>query len=320
MSSYIVRFLRSYEFTEDQWKDYQCKFNSVFKKAVSVEYLKKKYAGSCMGYSFHGVLFCYEQIAGMYTAIPRIYNFFGKETIISQGSDAFILPEHRKDETFLKQIFEIVVLNIKKYNILYHISIPNKIAYPYWINFAGWRDISSLNYFVLPLKVGNLIGRWRFLNYLSFPLFSVLSFIGCFIYRKRSYKKKAIFLKRDPAFFAERFNNEYNIRINSDNSGFVYLNYIENGIKTAYLIDCFPLNRRNIARALFQIITESGKQNDVIIFVGKIETYPFYFIKIPKKKEPRFQPFIGYCLQNEYIDQFLNINNWEISLANFDNR
>jgi hypothetical protein len=320
MSSYNIRFLLSTDFTEDQWRDYQQKFDSVFKKGYSIEYFKRKYSGACKGYSFHGVLFCNEEIVGMYTAIPRIYFFLGQETIIAQGCDAFILPEHRKDETFLMQIFEIVAIRIKELNILYHISIPNQTAYPYWKNYVGCKDIANLNYFILPLRAGNVIGKWRFLNVLSVSLFKMLAFLGPSVYHSRHYNEKEIKLKRNAAYFSERFDSEYEIRINSDQSGFVYLNYKEDGVRTAYLIDCFPLSKRNISRALRQIIIETDKQTDVIIFIGKIETYPFYFIKVPKSKEPRLQPFIGYCLNDEYKDLFFDIKNWEISLANFDNR
>jgi len=320
MSSYDVRFLLSTDFTEDQWGDYQQKFDSVFKKGYSVEYLKRKYTGTCMGYSFHGVLFCNESIVGMYTAIPRIYSFFGQKTIVAQGCDAFILPEHRKDETFLKQIFEIVVIRIKELNVLYHISIPNNTAYPYWKNYVGCKDIANLNYYIIPLRVGNVIGKWRFLNVLSFSFFKILAYIGPYIYHRGHDKEKLIALRRNSAYFSERFGSEYKIRINPDQSGFVYLNYNEDGVRTAYLIDCFPLNKRNISRALRQIIIESGKQTDVIMFVGEIDACPLYFIKVPKSREPRLQPFIGYCLNDEYKDRFFDIKNWEVSLANFDNR
>jgi hypothetical protein len=256
----------------------------------------------------------------MYTAIPRIYSFFGNETVIAQGCDAFILPGHRKDETFLKQIFEIVVSKLRDLNILYHISIPNKTAYPYWKYYVGCMDIASLNYYILPLRAGNVIGKWRFLNVLSLPLFNLLAFIGPFLYPNRAYKEKNIALKRNAAYFSERFGNEYEIRINSDQSGFVYINFNEDGIRTAYLIDCFPLNRRNISRSLRQIIRETGKQSDIIMFVGRIEMLPFYFIKVPRSKEPRLQPFIGFFLSDEYEKHFFDISNWEVSLANFDNR
>ena len=320
MSSYEVRFLLSTDFTEDQWRDYQQKFDTVFKKGYSIDYLKRKYTGSCKGYSFHGVLFCNNEIVGMYTAIPRIYYFFGHETIIAQGCDTFIMPEHRKDETFLMQIFEIVTIRIKELNIFYHISIPNKTAYPYWKNYVGCKDIAYLNYFVLPLRAGNVIGKWRFLNVLSFSLFKILAFIGAYVYHSNRYREREIMLKRNEAYFSERFGSEYKIRINPDQSGFIYLNYNEDGVRAAYLIDCFPLNKRNISRALNQIIVECGKQTDIIMFVGNIEKHPFYFIKVPKSMEPRLQPFIGYCLNDEYKDRFFDIKNWEISLANFDNR
>jgi hypothetical protein len=54
--------------------------------------------------------------------------------------------------------------------------------------------------------------------------------------------------------------------------------------------------------------------------IGKIDNSPFYFIRVPKSKEPRVQPFTGYLLTDELEDDFLSILSWDVSLANFDNR
>ncbi len=320
MPFYSVRYLITSEFTDDQWDNYIRSFNKVFDKEYSIEYLKRKYTGSCLGYSFHGVLFCDENIVGMYTEIPRAYYFFDHEIIIGQGCDAFILPEHRKDESFLKQIFDIVVANTKELKITYHISIPNKTAYPYWKYYVGCRDISDLNYYVLPLRIGNVLGKWNFLNPLSLLFFKFIALTGANIYRNHKVQRKNIVLKRNREYFTERFGSEYQVLINNDQTGFVYLIYNEQGIRTAYLIDCFPLNKRNISGALRQIIKESGRIIDIIMFVGLIDKLPFYFIKVPKSREPRQQPFIGYCSESKPDDPFFDISNWEISLANFDNR
>ena len=55
------------------------------------------------------------------------------------------------------------------------------------------------------------------------------------------------------------------------------------------------------------------------MFIGKMEKPPIHFFKVPKKREPRKQAFIGYSL-TENDKAFFDIKSWEVSLANFDNR
>ena len=75
-----------------------------------------------------------------------------------------------------------------------------------------------------------------------------------------------------------------------------------------------------LIKALHRIIKDFKDQFDTVLFVGKIDNVPFPFIKVPKSKEPRIQPFTGYLLTNVQKDDFLSISSWNVSLANFDNR
>jgi hypothetical protein len=131
---------------------------------------------------------------------------------------------------------------------------------------------------------------------------------------------KAIHLKRDQNYFGQRYTSDYIIRIMSDKSSFVYRIYNEDNIRTAYLIDCNPVTKANITLALKQIIEETRGEIDVILFVGKIDNPPFFFFKVPQKKEPRIQPFIGLSFENYMDSDFFSMDSWEVSLANFDNR
>jgi hypothetical protein len=320
MSSYQVIFKLSSDFSEVQWESYATNFNTIFKRDFTVDYFKTKYAGSSLGYSFHGVLMYADTIVGMFSAIPRKYLFFGKETTITLACDAFILPEHRKDERFLKQMSDVVIDNLKKSNIQYLISIPNKTAYPYWKYYAGWKDIASLNYYIVPLHIGTLLKKWLWLNVFSNLLFRLLILFSKLIYRKSKDSGKNISLLRNKAFFSQRYPSDYNFYYFSNESGFVYRVYDEEGVKTAYLIDCFPLTKSIITRSINKIVNEVGKNVDVIMYIGKIEQLPFCILKVPTKKEPRKQPFIGLCLDKTTAADFYDIANWKIGLANFDNR
>ena len=118
----------------------------------------------------------------------------------------------------------------------------------------------------------------------------------------------------------QRYPSGYRICQTSSRANFVYKIYNENNIITAYLVECIPMTQVNIALALKKIIKDTKGKIDVILFVGRINYAPFFFIKVPDKYEPRKQPFIGLSLKTESTKDFFSINSWEISLANFDNR
>jgi hypothetical protein len=168
--------------------------------------------------------------------------------------------------------------------------------------------------------LGTIIKKWQFLNVFSNLFCRFLVLFSSFFYRKSIPAENNISLLRVNTYFSERYPSDYNIRCNSDESGFVYRIYDEEGIKTAYIIDCFPLTKNLITKTVNQIIKETGKEIDLIMYIGKIEQLPLCLLKVPTNKEPRKQPFIGLCLDKTNDKAFYDIANWNIGLANFDNR
>lgn len=321
MKQYQITAKKTYELSEKEWVEFTAAFNFIFKKHFTSDHFKTKYFGSSLGYSVHGILFHNNKIVGMFTAIPRQYIFKEQEVTIALGCDAFILKEHRKDEYFLKQMADVVTSSLKNEGASHFISIPNKTAYPYWKYYGEWKDIGKLDYYVIPLRVSKLLGKYKFADFFSFPFYqSIIACAASCSILSNKYVDKTIRLKRDPKYFAQRYNSEYKIMNIPDQASFVYRIYNEDGIRTAYLIDCYPLSRTNIAIALKQIIKETKGNIDVILFVGKIDNPPFFFIKVPEKREPRIQPFIGLSLNHSFDNDFFSIDSWEVSLANFDNR
>lgn len=321
MSQYQIVAKKTNELSEKEWSDFTTAFNNVFDKQFSVGHFKTKYFGSSLGYSVHGILFHNNQIVGMFTAIPRQYIYKEQEITIALGCDAFILKEHRKDEYFLKQMADEVAVIFKNDSVNYYISIPNKTAYPYWKYYGGWKDIGKLSYYVVPLRVSGLLGKYKFLDLISFFIFKTIITSSAFVFPfSKKNDNKAIHLKRDQNYFTQRYTSDYTIRERSDKSSFVYRIYNEDKIRTAYLIDCFPLSQTNITLAIKQIIKETEGKIDIILFVGKIDNPPFFFLKVPEKREPRVQPFIGLSLNTTPDNDFFSIDSWDVGLANFDNR
>ena len=113
---------------------------------------------------------------------------------------------------------------------------------------------------------------------------------------KINLEKKEFSLLKDENYYKQRFDNNYT-RVNiSEEFSFVFRAYDDKGVKVAYLIDCNPLSKTHLNKALNYIVNKSKLKVDCVMFIGKMEKPPIHFFKVPKKREPRKQAFIGYSL------------------------
>ena len=323
MDNYKIVGKTSNELTDQDWLDLTNAFNEVFEKEFNVSYFKEKYLKTYLKFSIHGFLLFDNQIVGMFSVIPRLYDFNGNERIIGLGCDAFILKNHRKDDFFLQEMAEAAYRICKENNINYLISIPNPTAYPYWKYYGNWIDIDYLDYYILPYKISKILKVSNFFDFFSSSFIKLtLYFLNLLSFEIQDFKKKKISLIRDERFIIERYNCEdnYKIYMINNNNYFVIREYNEEEVKTIYLIDCKPLSKYMLIKAMNQITKDFKGLFDIVLFVGKIDNILFPLIKVPKSKEPRIQPFTGYLLTDEQKDDFLSISSWNVSLADFDNR
>jgi hypothetical protein len=323
MDNYNVIGKTSNELAEKDWQDLTNAFNEVFKKQFDILYFKEKYLKTYLKFSIHGFLLFDNQIVGMLSIIPRLYRFNSNAKIFGLGCDAFILPNHRKDDFSLKEMADAAYKICKKYNVLYLISIPNPTAYPYWKYYGDWSDIATLDYFILPYKMSKLLKINSLFDFISSFLIKItLYLLNLISFQRLNVHEKRISLVRDENFIVERYNNANNYKIYQldEKHYFVIRKYDEGGVKAIYLIDCYPLTKFMLIKALYRITKDFKGKFDLVLFVGKIDNAPFPLIKIQKSKEPRTQFFTGNCLSEEQKDDFLSISSWNISLADFDNR
>jgi hypothetical protein len=318
LKDYKIFAKKTTDLTEKDWSDYIDSFNLIFNKKKDIKYFKNKYLLNFKGFSVHGILSYKDTIVGMVTMIPNNYLINDFEQSVALTCDAFILSEHRKNENFLKKMALEVFDFFKKYDVKRYISIPNPTAYPYWKYFVKWKDIGGLDYYIIPLKISKILKLNYFPDTLVIFSYKFLSFIfSNSLFFSKSYTLNKIRRKRDDDYYKNRFIENYHTKLLSDGVKFIYKTYNENGIITVYIIDIFPQSKRTISMAIDFLI--NNLKIDILIFIGKIKYSPFYFVKVPKNKEPRIQPFIGFSLIKDDHD-FFNINNWDVSLANFDNR
>lgn len=323
--SYKIISKFSYEISENEWFEIKESFNLIFKKNNSINFFKNKYTDCSLGFSTHGILYFNDKIVGCFTIIPRDYSVFNKKEIIGLACDAYILEGHREDELFLRKISESAISKINDKKITKFISLPNPGAYKYWKYLSNWKDIGELDYFAYPVNFSKLIFKNSFLSFLSLWFSCILSFLFKIAYTfSNNVKEKNIFIEFDKSSKKQRFNLDAYNHIKLSNKAWGYYRiYQEECLNVAYIVHINFLSKKNISAMINKIIIENGSEIDLIVYVGNLSNGPLNLFKLPKKKYPRRLFFTGLIKdKSDYLQNkdFLNLNEWEVNLVNFDNR
>jgi hypothetical protein len=323
--SYKIISKFSYEISENEWFEIKESFNLIFKKNNSINFFKNKYTDCSLGFSTHGILYFNDKIVGCFTIIPRDYSLFNKKETIGLACDAYILEGFREDELFLRKMSESAISKINDKKITKFISLPNPDAYKYWKYLSNWKDIGELDYFVYPVNFSKLIFKHSFLSFLSlwFSYISSYFFKILYFYSNNTIEKN-IFIEFDELSIKQRFNLDsyFHIKLSNKSWGY-YRIYKEKGLNVAYIVHVNFLSKRNLSLMINKIIIENGLKIDLIVYVGNLSIKPLNLFKLPKDKYPRRLFFTGLIKDNANDMQnkdFLNLNNWEVNLVNFDNR
>jgi hypothetical protein len=319
---YLIKALITSELTDDTFVALVDSFNQVFKKQFSTQHFSRKYKNSSLGFSFHGLLYCNENVVGCFTVIPRTYQVNNAEYRFGLACDAFILEEHRKDELFLKRMHQAVVERLNDFNVSFVFSIPNDIAYPYWKYLVKYKDIGELNYYVYPVRVGALVSAFKLFDRVSKLFAGVWPYMLSITKNdKPLYKEESnISLLINEEYLAQRFDSSYVATRLSSNSYFIYKIIEEDNVRVAYLFLIVPATTKALNNAV-SFFLKKKNEFDVIMFIGNWQKNIKSLIKVPASKAPRKQRFIGTIInKNLCPDGILDINNWRLSLADFDNR
>lgn len=308
------------------WKSYVEGFNSVFEKDFSLDFFKNKYESTSEGTSWHAFYVDEEKniVAGACSALPANFSADGEKVKMAVLVDAFILKDYRKNPFVLSQMYASLKEAMIKENVSIVVAVPNVNSYSYWKNIAGFKDAGDLNFWILPLNIGSVLGRHKWLNAFS-RIFSkgailVSKIIACAIDAAQpKYKYEPLI---DDEFLSKRLPPSAYKRVAFKEYEFFYKIENEGGIKTAYL---FYAAKNKIFKhsALNFAVGEISKSEkpDIIIYVGKIGFARTSLFKVPKKFEPKKLPLIFDAIggNGKYADAS-DINNWDFSLVNYDVR
>ena len=100
--SYEIIAKYSDDLNNHDWLQIKTLFNEIFNKNYDLDYFKKKYFSTPIGFSCHGILYHNNVLVGCFTITPREYFVEGKIKLIGTGCDAFISETHRTNPFFLR--------------------------------------------------------------------------------------------------------------------------------------------------------------------------------------------------------------------------
>lgn len=310
-----ISFFYTSQLKEVHWETYTKSFNLVFDKNFTVQNFKDKYYNNCNKKSYHGFLMDGDSIVGGCTAIPWRYNYFGKEMTFALFVDAFVDKRYRKNEFALYDAYNLVKDKLKGDSIPFIVSVPNDKAYPFWKKLARWKDIGILPWYVLPIRFGNVLKKSKFLNisYFFIFIYAIINFIISLFFRIK--RKGCISLMMDDSFKTDRFYDKTYTKI--DNTPFFYRVVYEDGIRAVYLFNESIFSYLDLSKAILKTLMK--EKADIIIYIGKMNSFQLSLIKLPTGKQPRNLLFCGGEVIKGVVDEDIYLyNNWDFGLLNFD--
>lgn len=290
-------------------------FQEVFKKEKKVIDFERQFLNTYKGYSYHSLMYENEQIVGINSVIPYEYMMNGKKTQIVLSVDTMTKEEFRSLKSFLKMARDVYKM-AKEDGIVFVLGFPNDISYKIFKKMLRWQDITKLDFYILPLRVGNIKKSFSFFNMFSL-LYSQLVSKLSYIFKNSTLQEKSIEKCIDEKFLEQRYDSE-SIQVKEDGFDFVYKLDSFDETPIAYLVDVYPLSKSNLQKSVNFIFNKHYNDIDAILYVGLLDFTPVNMLKVPQKFQPKNVYMSGLVLDETLDFEVFNKDNWNVNLSNFD--
>mgnify|MGYP000848408728 FL=1 len=325
-----IKIYKTNEISDKMWDQIVKGFNASFENhPTTKERLIGDATSNSFGYSYHAICVENDSVIGFNTIFPNYYIHNGNEKItLGLSGSTFVLKEYRKDIFILYDMYMALKKQCADENIIAFLGIPNSNSYQYLIKFVHFKDIFCLDYYILPVKISNIlkVRKLSFLNILS-ELFSLFLIAGnrllTHIYNPKENKANYR-IEINDAFLEKRFKDKRYKSISKGDIKFTYVISDENGIKCAYIMH-FGENGIKTSKSLTLAVSYIFRHEkiDIIMFVGTLRINQSILVKVPNKFQPKKLPFTYTLLNADHSEKYSdmdNKNNWDFSLLNLDVR
>ena len=232
---FVIR--KTTELTEEEIFSFCQLFEEVFVGHVkSVEYFKREFLNTSLGYSYHALMFDGNKMVGANSLIPCDYVYKGEHVLMAFSVDTMIKKGYR-DFFNLKDLIDLIEDEARKTGIFFVFGFPNDNAYPILKKGIKYKDIGKMYTYVLPYRIGGIKPCFFFLNPLSKLFCKCLIKWSLFVANHKSYF--AMIDRERETFNTYRykwFEQDY-CKVNLDNFSFIYRIKKHEGVRTAFLLD-----------------------------------------------------------------------------------
>jgi hypothetical protein len=296
-------------------------FKRVFTKEMTLDDFEHKFLSNTFKTSYHGLLLNdANEIVGCYSSIPQEYNYFGIPVVFGLSVDTMIDEEYRGNPFTLKNLANEVYSAMQQDRISFVFGFPNDNVYLVRKKVLKWTDIGKLDFYIMPINIGAIKPSLAFLNIVS-SIYSRIINLFVNSHANKSCPIYGIEKNNNKEYKDSRYDKSYQVVNLGDNGYFSYKIYTEKAIKTAYILDVYPLCKSNLQQAVKMVYKSNKNDIDLIIYVGKLHFNVVNLIKIPEKYQPKNVYMSGKILDGSIVDQRVyDLGNWNVNLSNYDVR
>lgn len=316
------------QLSNEDWSQITIGFNRSFDEAKREDELKSYYHRNLKGESYHAI--CRNdlgQIVAHTSIVPQLYVVEGEEKWLGLSGGSFVIREYRHEAFLMVDMIDYLRKFIQDEGVVATFGVPNE-------NFLGLlKDIYEINvvkylkYHVLPINFFKLLWKnglkmGEMLSSFFAYLWLIVNYIPVILHNSKS-KEQKIHLKTSKAYYASRFNENYQKFQQSKFTG-VYRTYIEKGIKVAYIFDFREENIRT-SKALLKLLWHLLRHErlDIVLYIGDIEFSHKIMFKLPIRFEPKRLALTFKLLDtknSQLHSTFIQPDHWDFGLMDFDVR
>lgn len=321
-----IKVYKTFEITDNWWIQIAEGFNACFDGYhVTKEWMKELYQSNVLGYCYHALAFDGDKIGGFNTWTPYRYYYDNSEIIVGLSGSSYVLKEYRKDIMVFADMANAIREEAKKDGVVVSVGVSNKNSYKYGKVFCGAKDVMSLPYWILPIRIGKVVHK-SIINPFSFlfSLFSIgFNYVGSALFNSK-VKQSACRIKADLFFLHKRLQNEKYYKKEDSSFFYSYTVSDEDGIKCAYIMCAYEKGVTSY-RALTKCVSRIffHEKVDMIMFIGTLRMKQLLLLKVPSKYEPKLLPLTYAYTDEENKEKYPLLqsgDNWDFTLINLDVR
>ena len=288
--------------------------------------LRRKYGGSCLGYSFHSLMLDGDRIVGAFSAIPVRYRFFGKTVLFAPTADLMIAQPYRGPVKQLQRLGQGLFEKLKEAGAAFVFACLREEMKMLHQGASRWRTVGKVFYYVAPLRLPHCAPAGQLIRWGLSGLHSLTAAASG--QQGAESGKWPIEKVNDEQFAQYRYNvvpAPYQTISFGDDAGAVYttecfypIEGLPPDIRLGLLLDVWPLDRLTFDRAVTEIRRREPRLH-FLAYQGRLPFRPREMFRVPARFEKKAWFVAGRILRDDLVDdRIFDISHWNINLSNGD--